>query len=121
MEQSGERDADRLLNEAYYRLKREAQETERILSGYRKETHKGSLEYAEKLDSLYRSPQVMRMEYFKGYEGAIDQAEEILKQLDGEDKEQVKSLLRMMKDELLQRTDDVDRRYEQERRKAVNE
>ncbi len=121
MYQSGERDADRLLNEAYYRLKREAQETERILSGYRKETHKGSLEYAEKLDSLYRSPQVMRMEYFKGYEGAIDQAEEILKQLDGEDKEQVKSLLRMMKDELLQRTDDVDRRYEQERRKAVNE
>ena len=121
MYQSGERDADRLLNEAYYRLKREAQETERILSGYRKETHKGSLEYAEKLDSLYRSPQVMRMEYFKGYEGAIDQAEEVLKQLDGEDKEQVKSLLRMMKDELLQRTDDVDRRYEQERRKAVNE
>ncbi len=121
MYQSGERDADRLLNEAYYRLKREAQETERILSGYRKETHKGSLEYAEKLDSLYRSPQVMRMEYFKGYEGAIDQAEEVLKQLDGEDKEQVKSLLRMMKDELLQRTDDVDRRYEQKRRKAVNE
>ena len=79
------------------------------------------MEYAEKLDSLYRSPQMLRMEYFKGYEGAIDQAEDILKQLDGEDKEQMKAFLIEMKEELLQRAEDVDKRYEQDRRKAVNE
>ncbi|MBR6806149.1 MAG: hypothetical protein IKM47_06515 [Bacteroidaceae bacterium] len=62
-----ERTEYRAVNNEYYRLKKERDETMRRLRAYEKDADNGILDYLEKIDFLYNSPEYERALIFDSY------------------------------------------------------
>lgn len=67
------------INNRYFKIKEKAEDTSRILRGYMNETNKGAMEYAEKIDFLYNSPDYLEYQIFKAYNKSIDELNRQLK------------------------------------------
>ena len=88
-----ERTEYRAVNNEYFRLKKEVENTHRRLKAYERDTDLGIFDYAEKIDFLYSSPEYERYEIFEDYRNDIDVLYEELKEAEHEgDKDGVKML-----------------------------
>lgn len=66
-----ERTEYRAINNEYFRLKKEVENTKRRLRAYEEDTDNGVFDYAEKIDFLYNSPEYARYEIFEDYRQEI--------------------------------------------------
>lgn len=103
---SGDERTDfRAINNEYYRVKEEVQDTKRRLNGYERDTDLGIFDYAEKIDFIYNSPEYERYEIFMDYNKDIKKLMEELKEAeDLGDKEWAKDIeteLNYLKQEML--------------------
>lgn len=103
---SGDERTDfRAINNEYYRVKEEVQDTKRRLNGYERDTGLGIFDYAEKIDFIYNSPEYERYEIFMDYNKDIKKLMEELKEAeDIGDKEWAKDIeteLNYLKQEML--------------------
>ena len=103
---SGDERTDfRAINNEYYRVKEEVQDTKRRLNGYERDTGLGIFDYAEKIDFIYNSPEYERYEIFMDYNKDIKKLMEELKEAeDLGDKEWAKDIeteLNYLKQEML--------------------
>ncbi len=76
-----ERTEYKAVNNEYFRLKDEHDRTKERLRGYENEADMGILEYAEKADFLYNSPEYQRMLIFEDYDGDIKAINDELKEV----------------------------------------
>ena len=85
-----ERTEAKAINKEYFRLKDEYEETQRLLRSYENESDNGILEYAEKLNFLYNSPEYRRFEIFDEYRPYIEELNYMLKETN--DKDEIKDM-----------------------------
>lgn len=85
-----ERTEAKAINKEYFRLKDEYEETQRLLRSYENESDNGILEYAEKLNFLYNSPEYRRYEIFDEYRPYIEELNDMLKETN--DKDEIKDM-----------------------------
>jgi len=101
-----ERTEYRAVNNEYFRLKEETDNTKRRLKAYEKDTDNGIFDFAEKIDFLYNSPEYERYEIFEEYRRDIDDLNDELKEANEYgDKEEVKLIeteLNELKKEMIQ-------------------
>ncbi len=76
-----ERTEYKAVNNEYFRLKDEHDRTKERLRGYENEADMGILEYAEKADFLYNSPEYQRLLIFEDYDGDIKAINDELKEV----------------------------------------
>lgn len=104
-----ERTEYRAVNNEYFRLKEETDNTKRRLKAYEKDTDNGIFDFAEKIDFLYNSPEYERYEIFEDYRRDIDDLNDELKEANEYgDKEEVKLIeteLNELKKEMIQEMD----------------
>jgi N12 class adenine-specific DNA methylase len=81
-----ERTANRKLLNEYFELKKEYEETKRLLKKYEKAKDEGALKYAEKLDFLNNSEEYARYEIFDEYRKEIDNLWKDMKEQEGEER-----------------------------------
>lgn len=74
-----ERTEYRKLQKEYFKYKEEAEDTDRLLRKYDNAGNAGAMEYAEKADFLYNSPEYLRYEIFESYKSDMDAINEMLK------------------------------------------
>lgn len=74
-----ERTKDRRVTEEYFRYVDEYEKTAQKVSGYTREARKGIVEYAEKIDFLFNSPEYERYQILKSYKSSIDKIGQALK------------------------------------------
>ena len=74
-----ERTKDRRVTEEYFRYVDEYDKTAQKVSGYTREAKRGIVEYAEKIDFLFNSPEYERYQILKGYKSSIDKIGQALK------------------------------------------
>lgn len=74
-----ERTKDRRVTEEYFRYVDEYDKTAQKVSGYTREARKGIVEYAEKIDFLFNSPEYERYQILKSYKSSIDKIGQALK------------------------------------------
>ena len=72
----------RKLRDEYFRYKKEAEETARLLKKYENAADEGILKYAEKLDFLNRSKEYGHYEIYDNYKTVINDAYDELKEMD---------------------------------------
>ncbi len=82
MKNGDERTEYRAVNNEYFRLKEEHDETGRLLRSYERDTREGIFDYAEKIDFLYNSPEYRRWEIFEYYRPDIDALQKVKKEYD---------------------------------------
>lgn len=88
-----ERTEQKAINNEYFKLQKEYENTKRLLRNYERDTDNGIFDYAEKIDFLYNSPEYERYEIFESYRPDIDDLYDILKEANSYgDKEEVKDI-----------------------------
>ena len=101
-----ERTEYRAVNNEYYRIVDEVENTKRRLKAYEKDTDNGIFDYAEKIDFLYNSPEYERYEIFEEYNRDIKDLNDELKEAEQYgDKEEIKAIeteLNALKKEMIQ-------------------
>ena len=106
-----ERTEYRAVNNEYFRLEKEYENTKRRLRNYERDTDMGVFDYAEKIDFLYNSPEYARYEIFEGYRRDINYLYEALKEAAKlNDENSVKELeaeLNELKKEMIKEMDTV--------------
>ena len=74
-----ERTEYRAINNRYYKVVEEAENTKRRLKAYEKDTRAGIFDYAEKIDFLYNSPEFERMQIYELHRKYIKALNDALK------------------------------------------
>ncbi|MDH8702155.1 hypothetical protein M2138_001515 [Dysgonomonadaceae bacterium PH5-43] len=74
-----ERTKYRDINNRYFKLKEERDETMRLLREYNKATKKGVFEYAEEMNFLYNFPEYTRALLFDTFNENVDLFNELIK------------------------------------------
>lgn len=88
-----ERTEQKAVNNEYFKLQKEYENTKRLLRNYERDTDNGIFDYAEKIDFLYNSPEYERYEIFENYRPDIDGLYDMLKEANTYgDKEAVKDI-----------------------------
>ncbi|MDN0078430.1 strawberry notch C-terminal domain-containing protein [Bacteroides gallinaceum] len=88
-----ERTEQKAINNEYFKLQKEYENTKRLLRNYERDTDNGVFDYAEKIDFLYNSPEYARYEIFENYRPDIDGLYDMLKEANTYgDKEAVKDI-----------------------------
>ena len=88
-----ERTEQKAVNNEYFKLQKEYENTKRLLRNYERDTDNGVFDYAEKIDFLYNSPEYARYEIFENYRPDIDGLYDMLKEANTYgDKEAVKDI-----------------------------
>ncbi|MCL1609479.1 LPD38 domain-containing protein [Marseilla massiliensis] len=88
-----ERTEQKAVNNEYFKLQKEYENTKRLLRNYERDTDNGIFDYAEKIDFLYNSPEYARYEIFENYRPDIDGLYDMLKEANTYgDKEAVKDI-----------------------------
>lgn len=88
-----ERTEQKAINNEYFKLQKEYENTKRLLRNYERDTDNGVFDYAEKIDFLYNSPEYARYEIFENYRPDIDDLYDMLKEANTYgDKEAVKDI-----------------------------
>lgn len=72
VKKADERTEARAINNAYFRLQKEAVDVKRRLRNYEHDTDNGIFDYAEKIDFLYNSPEYRRYEVYEKYRYDIE-------------------------------------------------
>ena len=75
-----ERTEQKAINNEYFKLQNEYENTKRLLRNYERDTDNGVFDYAEKIDFLYNSPEYERYEIFESYRPDIDDLYNMLKE-----------------------------------------
>lgn len=100
-----ERTEYRAVNNEYYRLKEERDETMRRLRAYEKDADNGILDYLEKIDFLYNSPEYERAlifdSYYKDGFGIRDYDKALKEETDDEIREELEKEQNELKRELI--------------------
>ncbi len=106
-----ERTEYRAVNNKYFRLRDEYENTKRRLRNYERDTDMGVFDYAEKIDFLYNSPEYARFEIFEGYRRDINYLYKALKEAtELNDEREIKELeaeLNELKKEMIKEMDTV--------------
>lgn len=88
-----ERTEQKAINNEYFKLQKEYENTKRLLRNYERDTDNGVFDYAEKIDFLYNSPEYERYEIFESYRPDIDDLYNMLKEANSYgDKEEIKDI-----------------------------
>ena len=80
------------VNQRYYKLYEQFEETGKLIRGYSNEVSKGNLDYLEKLDGLYRSDDYKTYLVFKRGKRLVDRIREMEKSLPEGDSKERKAL-----------------------------
>ena len=100
-QEAEERTAGSHLNREYSDAVDEAAETEDLFNGYKQQVKMGSMEYAEKLDSLISSPIFERYKTVNGYQNAISKLNNALKMTTPDEREELETTIMELKAEML--------------------
>ena len=88
-----ERTEQKAINNEYFKLQKEYENTKRLLRNYERDTDNGIFDYAEKIDFLYNSPEYERYEIFESYRPDIDDLYNMLKEANSYgDKDEIKDI-----------------------------
>ena len=103
VQQLDERSYGSIASGSYKDFTEEAEETEFLISDYKKQVRMGYMEYAEKITELLNSPEYRRYKIAKAYEKPMDLLRETLKHIDDPtDREAVNSALRGMRRRMME-------------------
>lgn len=75
-----ERTEYRAINNEYFRMKEEHDKIKSRLKHYEDDTSNGVMDYADKINWLYNSPEYRRMKIYEGYSANIDAYNKVLKE-----------------------------------------
>ena len=108
LREGDERTKWRAVTERYFNLKKEAEETDRLLKRYKKLTELGDDHQAD-IDELGKTDAYKRMEVYDFFENDIRKIQDVLKRndLSEEEREQVEGELNEMRLELLKAVDEL--------------
>lgn len=108
LREGDERTKWRAVTERYFNLKKEAEETDRLLKRYKKLTELGDDHQAD-IDELVKTDAYKRMEVYDFFENDIRKIQDVLKRndLSEEEREQVEGELNEMRLELLKAVDEL--------------
>lgn len=108
LREGDERTKWRAVTERYFNLKKEAEETDRLLKRYKKLTELGDDHQAD-IDELVKTDAYKRMEVYDFFENDIRKIQDVLKRndLSEEEREQVEGELNEMHLELLKAVDEL--------------
>ena len=97
-----ERTEYRAINNEYFRMKEEHDKIKARLKHYEDDTDNGVMDYADKINWLYNSPEYRRMEIYEDYSADIDAYNNELKEpLSGEERKEVTDGLNALKKQLV--------------------
>lgn len=97
-----ERTEYRAINNEYFRIKEEHDEIKSRLKHYEDDTDNGVMDYADKINWLYNSPEYRRMEIYEDYSADIDAYNNELKEpLSDEERKEVTDGLNALKKQLV--------------------
>lgn len=98
-----ERTEYRAVNNEYFRLKEEHDRLKSRLKHYEEDTDNDIFDYAEKIDSLYNSPEYERYEIFEDYRRDIDDLyNELNDTVDDEERKNIEAELNELKKEMIE-------------------
>ena len=100
-QEAEERTSGSQLNREYFDALDKAEETEHLFNGYKKQLKMGSMEYAEKLDSLISSPIFQQYKTVNGYKKAISKLNNALKMTTPDEREELETTIMELKAEML--------------------
>lgn len=108
LREGDERTKWRAVTERYFNLKKEAEETDRLLKRYKKLTELGDDHQAD-IDELVKTDAYKRMEVYDFFENDIRKIQDVLKRndLSEEEREQVEEELNKIRLELLKAVDEL--------------
>ena len=108
LQEGDERTKWRSVTERYFNLKKEAEETDRLLKRYKKLTELGEDHQAD-IDELIKTDAYKRMEVYDFFENDIQKIQDVLKRndLSEEEREQVEGELNEIRLELLKAVDEL--------------
>lgn len=108
LQEGDERTKWRAVTERYFNLKKEAEETDRLLKRYKKLTELGEDHQAD-IDELIKTDAYKRMEVYDFFENDIQKIQDVLKRndLSEEEREQVEGELNEIRLELLKAVDEL--------------
>lgn len=97
-----ERTEYRAINNEYFRMKEEHDKIKARLKHYEDDTDNGVMDYADKINWLYNSPEYRRMEIYEDYSADIDAYNKELKEpLNDEERKEVTDGLNALKKQLV--------------------
>lgn len=97
-----ERTEYRAINNEYFRMKEEHDKIKARLKHYEDDTDNGVMDYADKINWLYNSPEYRRMEIYEDYSADIDAYNKELKEpLSDEERKEVTDGLNALKKQLV--------------------
>lgn len=97
-----ERTEYRAINNEYFRMKEEHDKIKARLKHYEDDTDNGIMDYADKINWLYNSPEYRRMEIYEDYSADIDAYNKELKEpLSDEERKEVTDGLNALKKQLV--------------------
>lgn len=97
-----ERTEYRAINNEYFRIKEEHDEIKSRLKHYEDDTDNGVMDYADKINWLYNSPEYRRMEIYEDYSADIDAYNKELKEpLSDKERKEVTDGLNALKKQLV--------------------
>lgn len=97
-----ERTEYRAINNEYFRMKEEHDKIKSRLKHYEDDTRNGVMDYADKINWLYNSPEYRRMNIYESYSGYIDACNKELKEpLNDRERKQVTDGLNALKKQLV--------------------
>lgn len=97
-----ERTEYRAINNEYFRMKEEHDKIKSRLKHYEDDTNNGVMDYADKINWLYNSPEYRRMEIFEDYSADIDAYNKELKEpLSDKERKEVTDGLNALKKQLV--------------------
>ncbi|UWH93252.1 MAG: ddrB-like ParB superfamily domain protein [Bacteriophage sp.] len=97
-----ERTEYRAINNEYFRMKEEHDKIKSRLKHYEDDTNNGVMDYADKINWLYNSPEYRRMNIYESYSGYIDACNKELKEpLNDRERKQVTDKLNALKKQLV--------------------
>lgn len=97
-----ERTEYRAINNEYFRMKEENDKIKSRLKHYEDDTSNGVMDYADKINWLYNSPEYRRMNIYESYSGYIDACNKELKEpLNDKERKQVTDKLNALKKQLV--------------------
>lgn len=102
LKNSDERTEYRAINNEYFRIKEEHDEIKSRLKHYEDDTDNGVMDYADKINWLYNSPEYRRMEIYEDYSADIDAYNNELKEpLSDKERKEVTDGLNALKKQLV--------------------
>ena len=97
-----ERTEYRAINNEYFRMKEEHDKIKSRLKHYEDDTRNGVMDYADKINWLYNSPEYRRMNIYESYSGYIDACNKELKEpLSDKERKEVTDGLNALKKQLV--------------------